>query len=98
VRFDKKRTAKAVYRVKCKKVPCAICRAFPGKTHSKVFAVRFLFFAGKGHVSRSVHAPSARQLADVFTKGLPSSLLLDFRDSLCVTNTVEPPGGWGGGG
>jgi hypothetical protein len=62
-----------------------------------VFAVRFLFFAGKGHVSRSVHAPSARQLADVFTKGLPSSLLLDFRDSLCVTNTVEPPGGWGGG-
>jgi hypothetical protein len=26
-----------------KKVSCALCRAFPGKTHGKVFAVRFLF-------------------------------------------------------
>ena len=31
-----------------------------------------------------LHVPSARQLADIFTKGLPSSLFLDFRYSLSV--------------
>jgi len=35
---------------------------------------------------RVIHVPSARQLADVFTKGLPSALFFDFRDSLSVTN------------
>lgn len=34
---------------------------------------------------RVAHVPSARQLADVFTKGLPSALSFDFRDSLSVT-------------
>ena len=34
---------------------------------------------------RVTHVPSARQLADVFTKGLPSPLFFDFRDSLSVT-------------
>jgi len=33
---------------------------------------------------RVLHIPSARQFADIFTKGLPSSLFNDFRDSLCV--------------
>lgn len=31
-----------------------------------------------------LHVHSARQLADIFTKGLPSSLFLDFRYSLSV--------------
>lgn len=33
---------------------------------------------------RVLHVPSARQFANVFTKGLPSALFIDFRDSLCV--------------
>ncbi|KAJ9551722.1 hypothetical protein OSB04_015767 [Centaurea solstitialis] len=40
-----------------------------------------------GHV-RVLHVPSAYQYADIFTKGLPSSLFLDFRDSL---NIRVPP-------
>ncbi|XP_066354389.1 uncharacterized mitochondrial protein AtMg00810-like [Miscanthus floridulus] len=40
------------------------------------------------------HVPSARQLADVFTKGLPSVLFFDFRDSLSVTAPdIETAGG-----
>jgi hypothetical protein len=31
-----------------------------------------------------VQVPSARQLADVFTKGLPTALFSDFRNNLCV--------------
>jgi hypothetical protein len=43
---------------------------------------------------RVTHVPSARQLADVFTKGLPSALFNDFRDSLSVrTAAVETAGG-----
>ena len=46
---------------------------------------------------RVTHVPSARQLADVFTKGLPSALFLDFRDSLFITNgDVETEGGVSG--
>jgi hypothetical protein len=33
---------------------------------------------------RVTHVPSARQLVDIFTKGLPSALFNDFRDSLSV--------------
>lgn len=33
---------------------------------------------------RVLHVPSARQFADIFTKGLSSPLFLDFRDSLSV--------------
>jgi len=43
---------------------------------------------------RITHVPSARQLADVFTKGLPSALFFDFRDSLSVTaDDVKTEGG-----
>jgi hypothetical protein len=43
---------------------------------------------------RVTHVPSARQLADVFTKGLPSALFFDFRDSLSVTTAdVDTAGG-----
>ena len=46
---------------------------------------------------RVTHVPSARQLADVFTKGLPSALFFDFRDSLSVTAPdVETAGGVSG--
>jgi hypothetical protein len=34
-----------IFDAHAKKVSCALCHAFPGKTHGKVFAVRFLFFA-----------------------------------------------------
>ncbi|KAJ9565218.1 hypothetical protein OSB04_001184 [Centaurea solstitialis] len=36
-----------------------------------------------GHV-RVLHVPSAYQYADIFTKGLPTSLFLHFRDSLNI--------------
>jgi hypothetical protein len=43
---------------------------------------------------RVTHVPSVRQLADVFTKGLPSALFFDFRDSLSITTgDVETAGG-----
>jgi hypothetical protein len=43
---------------------------------------------------RVTHIPSARQLADIFTKGLPSAFFLDFRDSLYITDgDVEAAGG-----
>jgi hypothetical protein len=46
---------------------------------------------------RVTHVPSARQLADVFTKGLPSALFFDFRDSLSITaGEVEAAGGVSG--
>jgi hypothetical protein len=46
---------------------------------------------------RVTHVPSARQIADVFTKGLPSALFLDFRDSLSVTTgDVATAGGVSG--
>ena len=48
---------------------------------------------------RVTHIPSARQIADVFTKGLPSALFFDFRDSLSVQATdVETAGGVNGSG
>ena len=33
---------------------------------------------------RVLHVPSAYQYADIFTKGLPTSLFLDFRNSLNI--------------
>jgi hypothetical protein len=47
---------------------------------------------------RVLHVPSARRFADVFTKGLPTSLFNDFRDSLCVSNAAAETAGGGGGG
>jgi hypothetical protein len=32
-----------------------------------------------------LHVPSSRQFADIFTKGLPSALFDEFRDSLHVS-------------
>lgn len=41
-----------------------------------------------------LHAPSAFQYADIFTKGLPSSLFNSFRDSLTVRSfNVQTEGG-----
>jgi hypothetical protein len=46
---------------------------------------------------RVTHIPSARQLADIFTKGLSSALFLDFRNSLYITDgDVETAGGVNG--
>jgi len=43
---------------------------------------------------RVTHVPSARQLADVFTKGLPSAPFFDFRDRLSIaTADVDTAGG-----
>jgi histone deacetylase 1/2 len=36
---------------------------------------------------RVLQIPSARQFADIFTKGLPTALFEDFRSSLCVGTT-----------
>ena len=36
---------------------------------------------------RVLQIPSARQFADIFTKGLPTTLFEDFRSSLCVGST-----------
>jgi hypothetical protein len=42
---------------------------------------------------RVLQISSARQFADIFTKGLPSSLFKDFRDSLCVGSTTTTTDG-----
>jgi hypothetical protein len=51
---------------------------------------------------RVLHVPTTSQFADVFTKGLPSSVFVDFRSSLNVRSadvpTVGAAGGGGGGG
>jgi hypothetical protein len=36
---------------------------------------------------RVTQVPSTRQLADVFTKGLPLALFFDFRDNLSITTS-----------
>ncbi|KAM3298360.1 hypothetical protein ACQJBY_040029 [Aegilops geniculata] len=46
-----------------------------------------------GHI-RVLHVPSSRQFADIFIKGLPSPLFLDFRSSLSVRESpVATAGG-----
>ena len=42
-----------------------------------------------GHI-RVLHVPSAHQYADIFTKGLPSPLFLDFRSSLSIRQPNAP--------
>jgi hypothetical protein len=42
---------------------------------------------------RVLHVPTTSQFADVFTKGLPSSVFMDFRSSLNVRSTDAPPAG-----
>ncbi|GJS54483.1 ribonuclease H-like domain-containing protein [Tanacetum coccineum] len=43
----------------------------------------------RGHV-RVLHVPSCYQYADIFTKGLPSVLLVEFRSSLSVRSSPAP--------
>jgi hypothetical protein len=38
---------------------------------------------------RVLHVPTTSQFADVFTKGLPSSVFMDFRSSLNVRSTDD---------
>lgn len=45
-----------------------------------------------GHV-RVLHMPSWSQAADIFTKGLPSSLFLDFRSSLNIRDAHDATAG-----
>jgi hypothetical protein len=42
---------------------------------------------------RVLHVPTTSQFADVFTKGLPSSVFMDFRSSLNVRCTDVPAAG-----
>jgi hypothetical protein len=44
-------------------------------------------------VFRVLHVPTTLQFADVFTKGLPSSVFIDFRSSLNVRSTDVPTAG-----
>jgi hypothetical protein len=38
---------------------------------------------------RVVHVPTAQQLADIMTKGLPTSVFQRFRSSLCVSSGID---------
>lgn len=42
---------------------------------------------------RVLHVPSAHQFADIFTKGLPAQLFLDFRNSLGICETPAQTAG-----
>ena len=42
---------------------------------------------------RVLHVPTTSQFADIFTKGLPSSVFMDFRSSLNVRSTDVPTAG-----
>ncbi|GJT90137.1 ribonuclease H-like domain-containing protein [Tanacetum coccineum] len=55
-----------------------------------IYFVRDLFATGQVHV---LHIPSRFQYADIFTKGLPSALFDEFRDSLSVRCTPAPTAG-----
>jgi hypothetical protein len=44
-------------------------------------------------VVRVLHVPTTSQFTDVFTKGLPSSVFIDFRSSLNVRSTDVPTAG-----
>ncbi|XP_040383514.1 uncharacterized mitochondrial protein AtMg00810-like [Oryza brachyantha] len=42
---------------------------------------------------RVAHIPTRQQLADIMTKGLPTSLFEDFRSSLCIVDDAPTAGG-----
>jgi hypothetical protein len=42
---------------------------------------------------RVLHVPTTSQFADVFTKGLPSSVFMDFRSNLNVRSIDVPTAG-----
>jgi hypothetical protein len=43
--------------------------------------------------ARVLHVPTSSQFADIFTKGLPTSVFADFRTSLNVAKSVVPTAG-----
>jgi hypothetical protein len=43
--------------------------------------------------ARVLHVPTSSQFADIFTKGLPTSVFQDFRFSLNVAPSVVPTAG-----
>ena len=48
--------------------------------------------------ARVLHVPTSSQFADIFTKGLPTAVFEDFRNSLnIVPHHVSTAGGGGGG-
>lgn len=42
---------------------------------------------------RVLHVPSSQQYADIFTKGLPTSLFEEFRNSLSIRKPTAPTAG-----
>jgi hypothetical protein len=46
---------------------------------------------------RVIQVPSARQYADIMTKGLPSAIFDEFRSSLCIRFGHAATAGGGGG-
>jgi hypothetical protein len=42
---------------------------------------------------RVLHVPSSGQFADVFTKGLPSTLFMEFQNRLCANYNAAESGG-----
>jgi methyl coenzyme M reductase subunit D len=67
--------------------------------HTKQIEIdlHFLRFKVTTGEIRVFHVPSASQYAEVFTKGLPTSLFTDFRSSLNVStpSSVAVPTEWG---
>ena len=45
---------------------------------------------------RVLHVPSSSQFADIFTKGLPTPLFMDFRSSLHISDGSSPRSDCGG--
>jgi hypothetical protein len=44
---------------------------------------------------RVLHVPTRHQYADIMTKGLPTPLFEEFRDSLCIQTYDAVTVGWG---
>jgi hypothetical protein len=49
-------------------------------------------------IVRVLHVPTTSQFVDIFTKGLPSALFIEFRTSLNVRSTDANTARGGGGG
>jgi hypothetical protein len=46
---------------------------------------------------RVLHVPTSSQFADIFTKGLPSTVFAEFQSSMNVRSADVPTAGGGGG-
>ncbi|KAL8136771.1 hypothetical protein V2J09_002772 [Rumex salicifolius] len=57
--------------------------------HTKHIEIDVHFVREKNALGEAkvLHVPTSRQFADIFTKGLPSALFNEFRDSLCLSVT-----------